>query len=186
MPRFQASFVSTFPCFVAIRWLLRLSAGCIALCFPIAAVDSAHAEGPRLPNVLFIMADQWRADSFGFAGNPDVRTPAFDTFAGQSIRFSNAVSTIPVCSPTRAALPNGPPGTIEWRAYERCSIGPQSCDDLQCSGCRRIRHGLYRQMACRWAFPPGIYPARKTPFLPILASYRVHARLQPVVLLRGR
>jgi arylsulfatase A-like enzyme len=71
------------------------------------AVDPAHAEGPRLPNVLFIMADQWRADSFGYAGNPDVHTPAFDAFAGQSIRFTNSVSTIPVCSPTRAALLTG-------------------------------------------------------------------------------
>ncbi len=107
MPRFHLPCVSTFPGFVAIRWLLRLSAGCIALSFPIGSMDPAHAEGPRLPNVLVIMADQWRADSFGFAGNPDVHTPAFDSFASQSIRFSNAVSTIPVCSPTRAALLTG-------------------------------------------------------------------------------
>jgi arylsulfatase A-like enzyme len=101
----QNSFIRFFG--VPIRWLLRIAAGSIALCVPITALDPAHAEGPRLPSVLFVMADQWRADAFGYAGNPDVRTPAFDEFASQSIRFINAVSTIPVCTPTRAALLTG-------------------------------------------------------------------------------
>lgn len=64
-------------------------------------------DEPRKPNILFIIADQWRAEAFGFAGNRDVKTPNLDRFARQSIRFTNAVSTIPVCSPTRATILTG-------------------------------------------------------------------------------
>ncbi len=70
----------------------------------------AHAAqdvSSRKPNILLIMADQWRADAFGYAGNRDVQTPAFDQFARESVRFTNAVASIPVCTPSRAALLTG-------------------------------------------------------------------------------
>ena len=44
------------------------------------------------PNILFIFADQWRAQAFGFAGDPNVKTPNIDRFAGEAINFDNAVS----------------------------------------------------------------------------------------------
>lgn len=80
---------------------------------PSPNADYAPAAAPKgqppasRPNVLFVIADQWRADAFGFAGNRDVRTPTFDALARTSVRFKNAVSTIPVCSPTRASLLTG-------------------------------------------------------------------------------
>lgn len=61
---------------------------------------------PR-PNVLIVLADQWRAQAFGFAGDPNVLTPNFDRLAGESVRFVNAISGLPVCSPTRASLMTG-------------------------------------------------------------------------------
>lgn len=27
------------------------------------------------PNIIFVLADQWRAQAVGYAGNPDVKTP---------------------------------------------------------------------------------------------------------------
>ena len=42
---------------------------------------SLHAEenplpgGASKPNILFVIADQWRAQAFGFAGDPNVHTP---------------------------------------------------------------------------------------------------------------
>ena len=68
--------------------------------------DLVAAEGAK-PNVLIVLADQWRAQAFGFAGDPNVRTPNFDRLAGESIRFVNAVAGMPVCSPTRASLLTG-------------------------------------------------------------------------------
>lgn len=62
---------------------------------------------PRRPNVLLLLADQWRPQAFGFAGDPNVRTPNFDRLAAESVRFPNAVSGMPVCSPTRASLLTG-------------------------------------------------------------------------------
>jgi len=59
------------------------------------------------PNVIFILADQWRVQDTGYAGNPDVKTPNLDRFAERSFNFSNAVSGCPVCSPYRASLLTG-------------------------------------------------------------------------------
>jgi arylsulfatase A-like enzyme len=59
------------------------------------------------PNVLVVMADQWRAQAFGYAGDPNVHTPNLDRFAKESIRFTNAISNVPVCCPTRASLLTG-------------------------------------------------------------------------------
>ena len=59
------------------------------------------------PNVVFVFADQMRAQSTGYAGNPDVRTPTLDRLAAQGVNCVNAVSGHPVCSPYRASLMTG-------------------------------------------------------------------------------
>lgn len=59
------------------------------------------------PNVILIIADQWRGDCLGAAGHPDVKTPYFDTMCCSGIRFTNAVSATPTCIPARAALYTG-------------------------------------------------------------------------------
>src|SRR5438552_1302054 len=64
----------------------------------------AGLAAQRKPNVVVLIADQWRAQAFGFAGDPNVKTPNFDKLAGESVRFVNAVSGVSVCSPTRASL----------------------------------------------------------------------------------
>ncbi|MGO8675044.1 MAG: sulfatase [Limisphaerales bacterium] len=64
-----------------------------------------HAAEP--PNILFVLADQWRGQAFGYSGDPNVRTPHIDTLQRQGIRFINAVSSVPVCSPARASLLTG-------------------------------------------------------------------------------
>jgi arylsulfatase A-like enzyme len=78
----------------------------LALLLAPATVWAGNA--PKLaPNVLFILADQWRAQAFGFAGDPNVKTPHLDRLAGQSVRFINAIAGMPVCCPTRASLLTG-------------------------------------------------------------------------------
>ena len=59
------------------------------------------------PNVVFVFADQWRAQATGYAGDPNVRTPNLDRLAAGSVNFVNAVSGCPVCSPYRASLLTG-------------------------------------------------------------------------------
>lgn len=59
------------------------------------------------PNVLIILADQWRYDAFGYRGNPDVKTPNIDKLASEGIVMGNAISGIPVSTPARACLLTG-------------------------------------------------------------------------------
>lgn len=61
----------------------------------------------KKPNIVFVFGDQWRAQATGYAGDPNVRTPNLDEFADRCIRFTNAVSGCPVCSPYRASLMTG-------------------------------------------------------------------------------
>ena len=82
---------------------LRLIAG-VCLVFH-AFTGAAFAAIP--PNIVIVIADQWRPQAFGFTGDPNVKTPNFDRLAGQSAHFINAVSGMPVCSPTRASLLTG-------------------------------------------------------------------------------
>ncbi len=59
------------------------------------------------PNLVVVLTDQWRAQAFGYAGDPNVRTPCIDALAARSINFVNAISVCPVCTPHRAALLTG-------------------------------------------------------------------------------
>ncbi|MEI8373887.1 MAG: sulfatase-like hydrolase/transferase, partial [Planctomycetota bacterium] len=65
------------------------------------------AEPATKPNIVILLADQWRATATGFAGDPSVKTPALDRFAAEGIWFRNAVSVCPVCTPYRASLMTG-------------------------------------------------------------------------------
>lgn len=69
---------------------------------PTNAADTANA-----PNILFVFADQWRADALGYAGDPNVKTPNLDRLADQAVNFTHAVSACPVCCPYRATMMTG-------------------------------------------------------------------------------
>lgn len=61
----------------------------------------------RQPNLLFIFADQLGAHYLGCYGHPQVRTPALDRLAGESVRFSRAYTASPLCTPFRGTLFTG-------------------------------------------------------------------------------
>ncbi len=71
------------------------------------ALLQAAAAFPRRPNVVFVFGDQWRAQAFGYRGDPNAHTPHIDKLAKESFHFPNAVSGLPVCSPYRASLMTG-------------------------------------------------------------------------------
>ncbi len=68
---------------------------------------SAGAETTRGPNVVYVFADQWRAQATGYAGDPNVQTPNIDAMTAQCLNLPNAVSGWPVCSPYRGSLMTG-------------------------------------------------------------------------------
>lgn len=65
------------------------------------------AAPARPANVVFILTDNQGAWSLGCYGNPDIRTPHIDRLAAEGIRFNRALSSNPVCSPTRATFLTG-------------------------------------------------------------------------------
>jgi arylsulfatase A-like enzyme len=75
----------------------------------LAAAMQARPAGAAAtrPNVVFVFADQWRAQATGYAGDPNVKTPHLDQLAAESVNFRNAVSGCPVCSPYRGTLMTG-------------------------------------------------------------------------------
>ena len=72
-----------------------------------AAALGANAAPARRPNVLFIMVDEMRWDAMSCARHPVVSTPNLDKLASQGIRFANAYTVAPVCSPARATAFTG-------------------------------------------------------------------------------
>lgn len=70
-------------------------------------VSSATRNKSRQPNVVYVFADQWRAQDIGFAGNKDVYTPHTDKLAAESVRFKFAISCMPVSTPYRASFLTG-------------------------------------------------------------------------------
>jgi len=59
------------------------------------------------PNIIFVFADQWRAQDVGYAGNNQIITPNIDALAAEGINMTTTVSPAPVCSPARASLLSG-------------------------------------------------------------------------------
>ncbi len=67
---------------------------------------AARRRGQRRPNILWIIGDDLCPD-LGCYGTPLVRTPNIDRLAGEGVRYTNAFTTAPVCSPSRSALITG-------------------------------------------------------------------------------
>ena len=66
-----------------------------------------QAYAAEKTNLVFILTDNQGAWTLGCYGNPDIRTPHIDRLAAEGIRFTRALSSNPVCSPTRATFLTG-------------------------------------------------------------------------------
>ena len=58
------------------------------------------------PNILFLMTDQQRWDAMSCSGDW-VETPALDRIAAEGVRFTQCVTTTPICIPARVTLATG-------------------------------------------------------------------------------
>jgi arylsulfatase A-like enzyme len=68
--------------------------------------SSLAAQGPRRPNILFI-SNEDMSPHLGAYGDRIARTPNLDRLATESLRFTSAFTTAPVCAPSRAAIITG-------------------------------------------------------------------------------
>lgn len=58
-------------------------------------------------NILFITADQWRAECLSLLGHPVVKTPNLDAFAKDSVLFKRHYAQATPCAPSRTSLHTG-------------------------------------------------------------------------------
>ncbi|MEO6323959.1 MAG: sulfatase [Thermoanaerobaculia bacterium] len=72
-----------------------------------AAGPPLRRDTPPRINILFIVADDQRADSLGVAGNPVLLTPALDRLASEGTRFTNNFCSTSICAVSRASLLTG-------------------------------------------------------------------------------
>ena len=66
----------------------------------------------NLPNILFITADQLRADALGCYGNEVIDTRNIDALAARGVRFTRMFAAYPVCAPNRGSMATGRYPTI--------------------------------------------------------------------------
>ncbi|HKB57141.1 MAG TPA: sulfatase-like hydrolase/transferase [Lacunisphaera sp.] len=59
------------------------------------------------PNILWIIATQWRASATGYAGDVNARTPWLDGLASEAVNYTQAVTPHPLGPQARAALLTG-------------------------------------------------------------------------------
>lgn len=69
---------------------------------------AATVPGKRKqPNVIFVLADQWRFSAFGHGTDENVQTPHIDQLTKEGCLHENAYACNPVCTPNRAVLLTG-------------------------------------------------------------------------------
>lgn len=71
----------------------------------VVAQQPATPPAPR-PNIVWI-SNEDMSPHLGVYGDPLARTPVLDRFARESVRFTRAFTTAPVCAPSRAAIITG-------------------------------------------------------------------------------
>jgi arylsulfatase A-like enzyme len=65
------------------------------------------SAGLKRPNVLWLMTDEQRPDSFGCYKSPWANTPNLDRLARDGVLFESAYTPSPVCVPARSCLLTG-------------------------------------------------------------------------------
>jgi arylsulfatase A-like enzyme len=69
-------------------------------------LGSTTPEKPAM-NVLFVTADQWRAECLSALGHPCLRTPNLDRLAAGGTLFSRHFAQATPCGPSRASIHTG-------------------------------------------------------------------------------
>lgn len=73
----------------------------------LALAENSIVPADEKPNILFVFDDQHRKDATGCYGGTNIHTPNIDRLAREGIRFTNALSPTPLCTPYRGMLITG-------------------------------------------------------------------------------
>ena len=81
----------------------RLLAALLFLILPLVG----QTPSPKLPNVVYILADDLGYGELGCYGQTKIKTPHIDRLAAEGMKFSQHYSGAPVCAPSRCVLMTG-------------------------------------------------------------------------------
>lgn len=96
-------FISLIGCWKGIGQIVT----CLVMVLYFSAIG-AHAEAPKkLPNIVYIFADDLGYGDLACFGARDINTPNIDRMVEEGIKFTDFYSASPVCSPSRAGLLTG-------------------------------------------------------------------------------
>src|SRR5437868_994746 len=84
------------------RWAVAVALGLFGF-----GAGYGHADAPRRPNIIFILADDLGYGDLGCYGQQKIKTPELDRMAVQGLRFTQAYAGSTVCAPSRCALITG-------------------------------------------------------------------------------
>jgi arylsulfatase A-like enzyme len=73
----------------------------------LVALHSLPAAETAKPNVVFILADDLGVNDLALYGSKFYETPNIDALALRGMKFNQAYSAAPICSPTRASIMTG-------------------------------------------------------------------------------
>lgn len=85
---------------------IRLALAVYLVCLAVVSAKQV-VEASRRPNIIFLLTDDQRDNTFGIMGHPWVKTPHIDRLIKRGVRFSNAYIAEPTCSPSRTAFFTG-------------------------------------------------------------------------------
>ena len=74
---------------------------------PAGTRAAARAPDTLKMNILFIIAEDWSANTPGCYGNPICKTPNLDRFAIDAVRFDSAYVQAVCCNPSRTSFLTG-------------------------------------------------------------------------------
>ena len=82
-------------------------AGAAGLGLAAGSLLTGAAPLSQRPNLLYVFSDQQFAEAMSCAGSPWVKTPNIDSLAATGVRFNQAYTTHPLCSPARSSMLTG-------------------------------------------------------------------------------
>ena len=105
---------------------------------------AVNSPASAKPNVLFLFADDMRADSVAALGNPVVKTPTLDALAQRGFAMRNAYcfggNSAAVCTPSRNMLLSGN-AFFRWKGLLAPAEGANFPVSMQTAGYETYHHG---------------------------------------------
>ncbi|MBN2271387.1 MAG: sulfatase-like hydrolase/transferase, partial [Sedimentisphaerales bacterium] len=89
------------------RFLKVVAGGAAAMALPGCAMGRSKSAKAKLPNIIYIMADDMGYADLGCYGQKRIKTPNIDKLAEEGTRFTQCYTGSTVCAPSRSVLMTG-------------------------------------------------------------------------------